>query len=138
MAAQLKASATRAGYGRAATRHSRSALFVRPAPRPGSRFQTAWTVLYGAGTVAFVGGLPSRHFTSWLPGRKSPRPPFSVSRSRPAPAERTAEPARTASVTTKKGGKLILRGETRHALSQVQGEFHALAGGKRPFVPGTT
>jgi hypothetical protein len=22
------------------------------------------TVLYGAGTVAFVGGLPSRHFTS--------------------------------------------------------------------------
>src|SRR5262247_1837153 len=33
--------ATRAGYGRAATRHSRSAPSVRPVPRPGSRFQTA-------------------------------------------------------------------------------------------------
>ena len=30
-----------AGYRRAATRQSRSALFVRPAPRPGYRFQTA-------------------------------------------------------------------------------------------------
>jgi hypothetical protein len=42
-----------------------STMALLEQPNHAVRHPTAGsTVLYGAGTVAFVGGLPSRHFTS--------------------------------------------------------------------------